>query len=254
VNAPFVGVHEDSFAWMRNVSATLALSPAQEHMADVTITDPPYPKEVQDNLCSGSLVGTKNVPKYDLPFAPIDGNRAWLKDAVAITRRWVITFCSVEDFGRYQDALGKRYVRGAIWGKSNAMGQLTGDRPATAYEGVACLHRHDIKKRWNGRGSYGIWSCNGTRGKKGRHPNEKPIDLCLKLVALFSDRGETVFDPFCGSGAIGEACVRLGRGYIGLDQDPAWVAKARARLAAPLAPVTDAEALALCAMWSRKPQ
>lgn len=148
----------------------------------------------------------------------------------------------------------------------NSMGQLTGDRPATAYEGVGILHRLNLKKRWNGRGSYGIWrtehdvgdpaiwSCNGTRGLKGRHPNEKPIALLLKLVALFSERGETVFDPFCGSGAVGEACVRLGRNYVGLDSDPAWADKARARVArTDLAPVTDAEALAMCATWGKAP-
>ena len=157
-------------------------------------------------------------------------------------------------FGRYQDAFGKSYVRGSVWAKSNAMGQLTGDRPATAFEGIAWLHGprpEKVKKRWNGRGSYGIWSCNGTRGKKGRHPNEKPLDLALKLVALCSERGETIFDPFCGSAAIGEACVRLGRGYIGLDFDPIWVARARERLASPLAPMADEQALSLCAMWGR---
>jgi site-specific DNA-methyltransferase (adenine-specific) len=241
----------DSFALLKSQADFLE----QDFGVDVILTDPPYPEEVQDNLCSGSLVGTKSVPKYELDFDPLTAaTRTWLDDALRIARRWVVTFCSIEDFGRYQDSLGKQYVRGAIWAKSNAMGQLTGDRPATAYEGVACLHRTDLKKRWNGRGSYGIWSCNGTRGKKGRHPNEKPIDLCLKLVALFSDRGETVFDPFCGSGAIGEACVRLGRGYIGLDQSAEWVEKTRARLAATAAlpPVTDAEALALCAMWGRR--
>lgn len=220
---------------------------------DVIITDPPYAAAVQDNLCSGSLVGTKSVPKYELPFAALAKEQhAWLGNALEVARRWVISFCALEDFGRFQDACGKAYVRGAVWAKSNAMGQLTGDRPATAFEGVACLHRLDVKKRWNGRGSYGIWSCNGTRGLKGRHPNEKPIDLALKLVALFSDRGETILDPFCGSGAIGEAALRLGRHYIGFDQDPAWCERARARLAGPLAPVTDEEALGLCAMWGRK--
>jgi len=232
----------DSFDVMRNLDS---------NGVDVIITDPPYPDAVQSNLCSGSLVGTKNVPKYELPFAPL-ASVAWLEEALRIANRWVVTFCAVEDFGRMQDRCGKQYVRGAIWAKSNAMGQLTGDRPATAYEGVGVLHRLDVKKRWNGRGSYGIWSCPGTRGLKGRHPNEKPIDLCLKLVALFSDRGETVFDPFCGSGAIGEACVRLGRSYVGLDQDAAWVERTRVRLAAAeKTSVTDDEALKLCRMWGR---
>jgi len=217
--------------------------------ADVTITDPPYSEHVQRNLCSGSLVGTKAVPKYELGFAPLtDEDRAWVGDALSFTRRWVITFCELEAFGIYKAMYPEEYVRGCVWYKKNAMGQLSADRPATAYEGITCLHGSGEKKRWNGRGSYGIWSCSGTRGKRDRHDNEKPIDLCLKLVALFSDRGETVFDPFCGSAAIGEACVRLGRNYIGLDKDPYWVSMSTARLAAPLSPVTDAEALALCTM------
>jgi site-specific DNA-methyltransferase (adenine-specific) len=195
-------------------------------------------------MCSGSLVGKRIVPKIKSEFAPLTAYN-WVNEATMIARRWVVTFCSLESFGRLQDVAGKRYVRSALWIKPNSMGQLTGDRPATAYEGIACLHREG-KKRWNGRGSYGVWKCKGTRGKKTRHPNEKPIDLCLKLVALFSDRGETVIDPFCGSGAVGEACVRLGRNYIGWEQNPIWVDRATERLSKVIEDTTDDEALALC--------
>lgn len=122
----------------------------------------------------------------------------------------------------------------------NSMGQLTGDRPAAAYEGLAITHRK-TKKQWNGRGSFAYWSaeldeelghyvCNGTRGEKGRHPNQKPLKLCLELVAKFTNPGDVVLDPFCGSGRIGEACVLLGRHYIGLDSDERWVFEAQARL------------------------
>lgn len=233
----------DSFKYLQELDG--------DRCVDVMLTDPPYTAHVQDNLCSGSLVGKKSVQKYTLPFAPL-ADHEWIFDAVRVTRRWVVTFCANESLGLFQQAAPHAYVRGGVWYRSNSMGQLTKDRPATAYEGLAILHGRKEdghpKKRWNGHGSYGIWRCNGTRGKKGRHPNEKPTELACKLVALFSDRGETVFDPFCGSGAIGEACVRLGRYYIGLDQDPVWVAKAAARLAGPLAPMTDEEALALCGM------
>jgi len=232
--------HPDSFALM-------AEDPVPSF--DVIITDPPYAAAVQENLCSGSLVGKKSVPKYDLPFAPLSvAQHSWLQDAIVLARRWVITFCAVEDFGRFQDRMGKAYVRGAVWYKSNAMGQLTADRPATSYEGIACLHNTTTKKRWNGKGSYGIWQCPGTRGLKDRHPNEKPINLALKLVALFSERGETVFDPFCGSGAIGQACMQLGRHYVGIDNDPAWVAKSKDRLARDYEQISDETALALCRM------
>lgn len=218
---------------------------------DIVISDPPYPKGVQENLCSGSLVGTKSVPKYELPFEPLSRSQhAWLGHACRAARRWVLSFCAVEDFGRFQDLLPEEYVRGGVWYKKNAMGQLTADRPATAYEGVAILHNTRTKLVWNGRGSYGIWACNGTRGKPDRHPNEKPVDLLLKLVALFTNRGEVVLDPFCGSGAVGEACLRLGRSYIGFDSDKYWVNRTWARLKNLPAnsDVTDEQALALCRM------
>lgn len=234
----------DSFERLKDWSGTV----------DVIITDPPYPEHVQNNLCSGSLVGTKNVPKYQLGFDPLSKEKhIWLYDAIRIAKRWVISFCAVEDFGRFQDLMGKIYVRGGIWYKPNAMGQLTRDRPATAYEGIAFLHNMKLKKRWNGRGSFGIWRCNGTRGKKDRNPNEKPLELCLKLIALCSERGETVLDPFCGSGAIGEACKILDRSYIGWDNDPVWVEKASNRISACTRTMTDEEALKLCLMKVPEP-
>ena len=232
---------QDSFDELRN---------CPDQQFDVTITDPPFSEHVQKNLCSGSLVGTKNVPKYELPFDSLQ-EYTWARDLVRVTKRWVLICCSVEDFGRFEMAVGRpTYVRSAIWFKPNAMGQLTADRPATSYEGVAIMHAPTVKKRWNGRGSYGIWKCNGTRGKKGRHPNEKPVDLMMKWVALFSDRGETIFDPFAGSGAIGEAALRLGRRYMGADCSHEWVTKARVRLTECLndTAVTDEKALQLCRM------
>lgn len=240
---------EDSFALMSRARECSSAALPFDVVIDSIITDPPYNQHVQDNLCSGSLVGVKTVPKYTLPFAAV-ADHTWVGDALNIARRWVVTFCAVEEFGEYKRSNPLEYVRGCIWYKANSMGQLTRDRPATAYEGIGLLHRTTLKKRWNGRGSYGIWHCNGTRGLRGRHPNEKPIDLCLKLVALFSDRGETVFDPFCGRAPIGEACIRLGRNYVGLDQDREWVTKARQRLAMAedAAPVSDEDAQALCGM------
>lgn len=228
----------DSFAF---------LSELADGAVDVIITDPPYSAHVHANMSSGTAMkrqvdGGKGggIPRVEMSF---DALRQYdfARDLPRVAKRWALSFCAVEDFGAYRDAVGKdQWVRGGVWFKPNAMGQLTGDRPAAAYEGIAIMHRK-TKKQWNGRGSFAYWSAeldaelahyvhNGTRGEKGRHPNQKPLNLCLELVAKFTNRGETVLDPFCGSGRIGEACVLLGRNYIGCDSDPEWVEKARARL------------------------
>ena len=64
-----------------------------------------------------------------------------------------------------------------------------------------------------------------------RHPTEKPVDLMAYLVGLTSPIGASVLDPFMGSGTTGEACLRTGRRFIGIESDPHWFAVAAQRLA-----------------------
>ncbi|MGB9697737.1 MAG: DNA-methyltransferase [Ignavibacteria bacterium] len=52
---------------------------------------------------------------------------------------------------------------------------------------------------------------------KMEHPTQKPIRLLERLLALVSDEGDLVFDPFLGSGATAVACKRLNRNYIGSE-------------------------------------
>lgn len=240
-----------------------ALQTFSDACVDVIITDPPYPEHVQNNMSSGTAMASQvaggkggGIPRIELGFAPLS-QYEFANDMLRIAKRWVLSFCAAEDFGAFRTAVTpKRYLRSGIWYKPNSMGQLTGDRPAAAYEGLAIMHREG-KKVWNGHGSYAFWSCNGTRGEKGRHPNQKPLGLCLELVAKFTNPGELVLDPFAGSGRIGEACVLLGRRYLGLDFDAEWVTKASARLEAAEARVAelglmkDEDCMRLCAAPKR---
>lgn len=54
------------------------------------------------------------------------------------------------------------------------------------------------------------------------HPTEKPVYLMAEYVLNSSDRGETVLDPFMGSGTTGVACVQTGRSFIGIELDPRY--------------------------------
>jgi len=54
---------------------------------------------------------------------------------------------------------------------------------------------------------------------KSKHPTQKPVHLIERLIALISDEGDTILDPFMGSGAIGVACLNMGRNYIGIEKD-----------------------------------
>ena len=52
------------------------------------------------------------------------------------------------------------------------------------------------------------------------HPFEKPLSLMERLVRIYSNKGDLVFDPFMGSGSTIKACQNLGRRSIGCEIDP----------------------------------
>jgi DNA modification methylase len=64
------------------------------------------------------------------------------------------------------------------------------------------------------------------------HPTQKPLAVLSLLIALTTVAGETVLDPFAGSGSTGVAAVRLGRTAHLIERDPGYAALARERLAA----------------------
>ncbi len=152
---------------------------------DVTLTDPPYSAHVHANVRSCSTNGAVKVKEYDINFAPLqDMDHVPLQ--LAITKRWVINFCALEQIGDYRRAAGgdraryktktpegktvyletaaeyrarlAGYVRGGIWRKQQATPQLTGDRPAGSCEGWAVMHRRGGQMRWTGGGKHAYLS------------------------------------------------------------------------------------------------
>jgi site-specific DNA-methyltransferase (adenine-specific) len=57
------------------------------------------------------------------------------------------------------------------------------------------------------------------KSEKGLHPTQKPVDLMEYLVRSYSNEGDTVIDPFAGSGTTAVACINTGRRFIGIEQD-----------------------------------
>lgn len=62
------------------------------------------------------------------------------------------------------------------------------------------------------------------------HPTEKPVELMQFYMENSSRRGETVLDPFMGSGTTGVACVNTGRNFIGIERDERYFEIARKRI------------------------
>jgi DNA modification methylase len=54
------------------------------------------------------------------------------------------------------------------------------------------------------------------------HPTQKPVRLAEHTLALISGPGDTICDPFMGSGSFGVACLNTGRKYIGIEMDEGY--------------------------------
>jgi site-specific DNA-methyltransferase (adenine-specific) len=65
-----------------------------------------------------------------------------------------------------------------------------------------------------------IWTIPGASTRK--HPAPFPIELATRLVRMFSFYGDTILDPFCGSGTSLIAALRNGRNGIGIEIDPKY--------------------------------
>lgn len=62
------------------------------------------------------------------------------------------------------------------------------------------------------------------------HPTQKPEKLVAKLVLASSKEGDLVLDPFAGSGTTAVVAKKLGRNFIGIEQNPRYCAWAEYRL------------------------
>ncbi|PIP05737.1 MAG: methyltransferase [Syntrophobacterales bacterium CG_4_8_14_3_um_filter_49_14] len=65
-----------------------------------------------------------------------------------------------------------------------------------------------------------IWNITGASTRI--HPAPFPLELATRLIRMFSFHGDTVLDPFCGTGTTMIAALRYGRNSIGIDIEPEY--------------------------------
>ncbi len=72
-----------------------------------------------------------------------------------------------------------------------------------------------------------IWTIPGASTRD--HPAPYPVELATRLVRMFSFVGDTVLDPFLGTGTTSVAAARAGRNSVGVEVDPEYLELARRR-------------------------
>ncbi len=75
-----------------------------------------------------------------------------------------------------------------------------------------------------------VWDFPTVKPYAGKHPCEKPLAMLEHIVTASSREGDTVLDCFCGSGATGEAAVKHGREFIGIELSGHWCQRSEERI------------------------
>ena len=226
-----------------------------ENSIDLILTDPPY----GHNNNNGDLIarweaalgrGDYDAERDDRPIAN-DGPeandlfRAMLTQASRVLKPGGCICCCGggggpdPQFARWSlwvdQEPGLEFKQMVVWDKG-PMG--LGWHYRRSYETVLVAQKRGAACKWYDQtnkveniirpGKYGIRKIIPSATQ---HPTEKPWQLAAAFIGWHTQPGEVVLDPFMGSGAFGEAAIRLGRSFIGMEIDQEWFRMAQERIA-----------------------
>ena len=169
-------------------------------------------------------------PARAMSYRPPTPNGLKPKDLVGVP--WRVAFALLADGW---------YLRSDIvWYKPNCQPESVKDRPTRSHEYIFLFSKsedyfYDYEAAKEPSNSHGctrnrrsVWAIN-TEAFPGAHFATFPPKLVELCVSAGSAAGDTLLDPFFGSGTVGEVCVKMGRRFLGieLNEDYAKLAKRR---------------------------
>lgn len=130
--------------------------------------------------------------------------RIWMKDAAWENSKWAsLSYRAVDEF---------EYIY-IFW------------KP-----GITTVRRDKLSSQeWSEWGSRAVWQIPSVRANDD-HEAKFPLELPRRIIELLTDPGDTILDPFMGSGTTAEAAVIEGRSYIGIERSAEYVNLAKKRV------------------------
>lgn len=225
---------------------------------DMIFADPPYNLQLENTLYRPNMTKVDAVDdSWDQfeDFAAYDAfTESWLSAARHVLSDtgtiWVIgSYHNIYRVGKIMMDLGYWLLNDVVWIKSNPMPNFRGVRLTNAHETLLwakkskdqkryTFNHHTMKRYNNGKQMRSDWLlplCTGderltVNGEKA-HTTQKPEALLERVIVASTRVGDTVLDPFFGTGTTGAVAKRLGRRCIGIERERKYLEGARKRLA-----------------------
>ena len=233
------------------------LSRLPDQSVDLIFADPPYNLQLGGGLTRPDQSVVDGVTDAWDQFDSFDAydlfTHQWLSECRRVLKDngaiWVIgSYHNIFRVGTVLQDAGFWIQNDVIWRKSNPMPNFKGTRFQNAHETMIWAGKsdqskvtfnYDALKAFNEdkqmRSDWLIPICAGRERLKGddgkkAHPTQKPEALLHRVIMASTDVGDTVLDPFFGTGTTGAMAKKLGRHYIGIERDLDYIKIARERL------------------------
>lgn len=228
-----------------------------DNSIDLVFADPPYNLQLEGDLLRPNNSRVDGVhQEWDKfsTFADYDEfTRQWLGECRRVLKPdgtlWVIgSYHNIFRVGASLQDLGFWLLNDVVWRKTNPMPNFRGRRFTNAHETLIWAAKdadsrytfnYESMKAFNDdvqmRSDWLIPICGGAErlkdeaGKKA-HPTQKPEALLYRVILASTNPGDVVLDPFFGTGTTGAVAKMLGRKWIGIERDEAYVAHALKRI------------------------
>jgi len=169
-------------------------------------------------------------------------NRKWVEECVRVLKDdgtiWISgTLHNHPSIGVVLKKLNLWIINDIIWFKPNAPPLIQKNRfvPSTELIWVASKSKRyffnyeTATKLSNGKQMRNLWEIPAERHKT-PHPTEKPEKLLERIILIGSKEGDTILDPFMGSGTTGVVAKRFNRNFIGIEIDDEYFEIAQKRI------------------------
>jgi len=235
------------------------LAKLPQESVDLVFADPPYNLQLRADLRrpdDSQVDAVRDDWDKFASFSAYDSfTHAWLAACRRVMKRsatlWVIgSYHNIFRIGAIVQDLGFWILNDVVWRKTNPMPNFRGRRFTNAHETLIWAMRDERSKGYTFnyealkagnedvqmRSDWTFPLCTGEErvksaaGKK-LHPTQKPEALLSRVILASSRPNDLILDPFCGTGTTGAVAKRLGRRFIGIERERAYVAAAQKRIA-----------------------
>lgn len=241
-------MREEAFFFDKTCASALILADCFEFLdkinaesIDMIFADPPYFLSNDGISNSGGKVVSVNKGEWD----KIDSleekhafNRTWIRKAKRVLKPngtiWITgSLHNIYSVGMALEQEGFKILNNITWQKTNPPPNLSCRYFTHSTETVLWARKDSktsrhyynyelMKERNGGKQMKDVWTGPLTPSKEkrfGKHPTQKPEYLLEQIILASTQQGDLILDPFVGSGTTCVVAKRLGRRYIGIDEE-----------------------------------